>query len=280
MGHGKDERAVSAPLLWTYPTPLLEGRFVRRYERFIAEVKLGREMVRAHCVNPGRMEGLVIPGARVWLSEAQTERALKYTWELIELDGRLVGANTGLPNTLVRRLLEARVLPGFEDVTRIAPEQAFGRGHRVDFLLDTPSGEHLVEVKNCHLVYPDGLGYFPDSHSDRAVAHVDALARQVKRGRRATVLFTLQRDDAEGLRPSALHAPDFATSVRRAAKAGVQFRAVRLVPSLEGFTFDGEVPVDVAPYDVKVVAPWAKALEATTGWDRKDGGVSGRSLGR
>lgn len=270
---------MAATLLWTYPTPLIEGRLVRRYERFIAEVRVGREVVRAHCVNPGRMEGLVIPGARVWLSEAQTERALKYTWELIELDGRLVGANTGLPNALVKRVLEARLLDGFEDVTRVVPEQAFGRGHRVDFLLDTARGEHLVEVKNCHLVYPDGLGYFPDSHSDRAVAHVDALARQVKRGRRATVLFTLQRDDARGLRPSALHAPDFAASVRRAAKAGVRFRAVRLVPSLAGFTFDGEVPVDVAPYDVKAVAPWAKALEATTGWQRKDGAVAGRSLG-
>lgn len=265
---------------WTYPSPLVEGRLVRRYERFIAEVKLGRTTVRAHCVNPGRMEGLVIPGARVWLSEAATERALRYTWELIEVDGRLVGANTGLPNALVKRVLETRLVPGFDDVTRLAPEQAFGRGHRVDFLLETTRGEHLVEVKNCHLVYPDALGYFPDSRSERAVAHVDALARQVKRGKRATVLFTLQRDDAVGLRPSQLHAPDFAASVRRAAKAGVAFRAVRLVPSLDGFTFGGEVPVDVAPYDAKAVAPWAKALEATTGWQRKDGAVAGQSLGR
>jgi len=268
------------PLLWSYPTRLVEGRLVRRYERFIAEVRVGREVVRAHCVNPGRMEGLVIPGARVWLSEAQAERALKFTWELVELDGRLVGANTALPNTLVRRVLDAKLLPGLDDARTVRPEQSFGRGHRVDFLLDTPRGEHLVEVKNCHLVYPDGLGYFPDSHSERAVAHVDALARQVKRGRRATVLFTLQRDDARGLRPSALHAPDFATSVRRAAKAGVALRAVRLVPSLDGFSFDGEVPVDVAVYDVKRVAPWAKALEATTGWERKDGAVAGRSLQR
>lgn len=266
--------------LWTYPTPLLEGRLVRRYERFIAEVKLASRTVRAHCVNPGRMEGLVMPGARVWLSEAPSARALEYTWELVELDGRLVGTNTGRPNALVRRLFEARLLPGFEDVTHISPERAFGRGHRVDFLLDTPRGEHLVEVKNCHLVYPDGFGYFPDSHSDRAVAHVEALARQVRRGRRATVLFTVQRDDAKGLRPSALHAPDFATSVRRAAKAGVQFRAVCLVPSLDGFSFGGEVPVDLEPYDTKPLAAWARSLENASGWNRKGGGIAGRSLGR
>src|SRR3990167_1903899 len=30
-----------------------------------------------------------------------TQRAVPWTWELIELEGRLVGANTGLPNKLV-----------------------------------------------------------------------------------------------------------------------------------------------------------------------------------
>jgi sugar fermentation stimulation protein A len=266
-------------LIHPWPTPLLEGRLVRRYERFIAYVRLadGTE-VKTHCVNPGRMEGLVVPGARVWVSRAQTKRAIPYTWELIELDGRLVGANTTLPNTLVHRVLEHRLLEGFEGLSSIRPEQKYGEGHRVDFLLEDARGRHLVEVKNCHLVYPDGAGYFPDSVSERAVKHVEALVEQVKAGDRATVLFTLQRDDAQRLRPSALHAPEFAKALRLAAKAGVKTRAVRLVPTLEGLFFDREVPVDLAPYDVETVAPFARALEATTGWERKDGKVAGRKL--
>jgi sugar fermentation stimulation protein A len=262
-----------------WPTPLLEGRLVRRYERFLVDVKLGRRVVRAHCVNPGRMEGMVVPGARVFLSEAvNPNRALRFTWELIELDGRLIGANTALPNTLVRQLLEARVLAGFQDVTVVKPEQVFGRGHRADFRLDTPAGTHWVEVKNCHLVYPDGRGYFPDSASDRARQHVDALARRVAAGDRATVLFTLQRDDAIGLRPSALHAPAFARSVWRAARHGVTFRALTFAPSLEGMALLGEVPVDTGRYDPKSLQAWSMALDATSGWLRKDGRVAGRSV--
>ena len=38
---------------------------------------------------------------------------------------------------------------------------------------------HYVEVKNCHLVYSDGWGYFPDSVSERASRHVEALAALV-----------------------------------------------------------------------------------------------------
>ena len=102
--------------LWQWPTPLHEGRLVRRYERFIAEVQLGRTLVRAHCVNPGRMEGMVIPGARVWLSEAPG-RHLPWTWELMEFEGRLIGANTSLPNKLVGEVLRRGLLPGLDDAT-------------------------------------------------------------------------------------------------------------------------------------------------------------------
>lgn len=263
-----------------WPGPLLEGRLVRRYERFLVDVKLmGGKTVRAHCVNPGRMEGLVVPGARVWLSRSLNEnRSLPFTWELIELDGLVIGANTTLPNALVKTVLEQRLLPGFADVQAVVPEQRFGRGHRADFRLDTRNGTHWVEVKNCHLVYPDGLGYFPDSSSERATKHVEALARRVAKGDRATVLFTLQRTDVKGLRPSALHAPAFAKAVWRAAKHGVRFRALRLEPSLEGITLLDELPVDVERYDGASLQAWSSAFDETSGWLRKDGRVAGRSI--
>lgn len=265
------QRDVQGEVIHRWPAPLIEGRLVRRYERFIAEVRVGRELARAHCVNPGRMEGIVAPGSRVWLSEAPG-RALPFTWELLELDGRLLGVNTALPNKLVGEVLRRGLLPGIHG--DVKAEQRYGRGHRVDFIV----GERFVEVKNCHLVYPDGVGYFPDSTSERATKHVEALVRLVKKGTPATVLFTVQRDDATRVRPSALHDPAFATAMRRAVKAGLTTRAIALIPSLEGFTFGGELPVDTAPYDVEATRGFARALEATSGWARKDGGVSGQRL--
>lgn len=261
-------------MLWRWPTPLVEGRLVRRYERFVAEVRVGREVLRAHCVNPGRMEGLVIPGSRVWLSAAPG-RALPWTWELAELDGRLVGANTALPNRLVGVALEQGLLRGFRGVRSVKPEQPLGRHHRVDFVVN---GEHLVEVKNCHLVYPDGRGYFPDSASVRATSHAQALARRAKAGTKCSIVFTVQRDDVEAVRPSALHDADFAKALRAAGRAGVTMTALRLRPTLEGVEFVDEVPVELSPYDVKPLSAWSAALDETSGWARKDGGVSGRSV--
>jgi sugar fermentation stimulation protein A len=279
VGQGR-ARSDDRPLVYKWPEPLVPASLVRRYERFVADVRLedGREL-RVHCVNPGRMEGLVVPGARVWLSQARGEgRVLGHTWELIELNGRLVGANTALPNVLVRSLLEQRLVAGFDDVTAVRAEQRFGQGQRVDFLLERAAAAEHLEVKNCHLVYPDGFGYFPDSRSERATHHVESLAALVRAGGRATVLFTVQRGDAQGLRPSALHDPAFAEALARAAAAGVRVRAVRFEPTLEGLRLDGEIPVDLGPWSLETARAHGRQLEATSGWVRKDGAIAGARL--
>merc|ERR1740121_69078 len=69
---------------------------------------------------------------------------------------------------------------------------------RLDFWLRRPCGEHYIEVKSCHMVYPDGHGYFPDSISQRASRHVAELASLVARGHRATALFVVGRGDLQG----------------------------------------------------------------------------------
>ena len=251
---------------------------MERYERFLARVRVGRKVLEAHCVNPGRMEGLVQKGARVFLSHAVVPgRRLAYTWQMVELDGLLVGVNTGLPNTLVRAMLEQQLLTPLGSVANIRHEQKLGLHHRVDFVLERADGSlEPLEVKNCHLVYPDRCGYFPDSRSARAESHAQALANYVRNGGRAHVVFTVQRSDVRSLRPSDLHDPAFAQALRSAAEAGVGVHAVRLIPGHEGIAFGGMVPVDLAPYAVP--QKFAEALCATSGWLRSDGAWAGQAL--
>jgi sugar fermentation stimulation protein A len=257
-----------SPNLAPWSSPLVEARFVSRHQRFLALVELeGGERVVAHCVNPGRMEGLVIAGARVWLTRNDDpKRKLRYTLEIIERDGRLVGADTNVPNRFVAALLTARLLPAYADLLSFRAEVKYGEGHRVDFLLETPRGPHYLEVKNCHLVHPDTLGYFPDSVSERASSHLETLCVQVRAGFEASVLFVVQDPLATGLRPSDAHDPTFAETARRVGAEGVAFRAVRARPTLEGLLFEEEIPVDLAPYPKMPVLALKKALDATSGW--------------
>ncbi|MEO0324698.1 MAG: DNA/RNA nuclease SfsA [Myxococcota bacterium] len=270
----------SPPLAFVpHPAPLVPGRLVDRYDRFIAAVRLrGGRTVRAHCVNPGRMEGLVRPGARVWLLPAPTgsKRKLAYTWELVadaEVLGpragreAIVGANTVVPNRLVAALLAGRRWPGFRRYRGVRSEVRYGERSRVDFVVDRASGPHFLEVKNCHLVYPDGRAYFPDSVSVRASGHLAELASLARQGLRATVVFTLQRPEpVRAVRPSALHDPAFADAARAAGDAGVRFRAVQVLADARGYTLTRELPVDLKPYDLAPLAVHRAARLPRSGW--------------
>jgi sugar fermentation stimulation protein A len=252
-----------------HSTPLLEGRLVARYERFIAAIELrSGERVRAHCVNPGRMEGQVRPGVRAWVSKVPTDskRKLRYTWELVEEDGQIVGANTVAPNRIVAELLAARVLPGLRRFRALRREVAHA-GARVDFVLDGKV-PHYIEVKNSHLVYADGRGYFPDSVSARATRHLEGLIDVVESGNAATVLFTIQRPDVRAIRPSILHDPAFAAAARAAGAAGVRFRAVTIRPTLHAYEVVREIPVDLREYEIHEHERWRAEKRPWSGWSR------------
>jgi sugar fermentation stimulation protein A len=289
--------AFANPVFVPFDAPLQPGVLVDRRDRFVAEVTLDShpgQPVLAHCINPGRMEAFVEVGARVWLiPAARADRKLRFTWEAIEavgIDGArlLCSTNTVRPNRLVRALLEARCLAGLESYSTLQAECKFsvpaaesgGEEHsgRVDFLLDSASASpHYVEVKNCHMVYQDGWGYFPDSVSERASRHVEALAALVRAGACASVILVVQRDDVRhGVRPSAFHDPAFAAAAARAAAAGVRFRAVRAAVGLDGTRLTHEMPVDVegatAPTVVAAVGRQWELNRPTSGWTRSASG--------
>lgn len=254
-----------------HPVPLLEGTLVERWDRFIAEIALtDGSVVRAHCVNPGRMEGLLVRGSRVWLTPAPagSKRKLRYTWTLMEHEGEIVGVDTAAPNRIVESALRAKAIPGLRRYRELKREVTQADGSRVDFVLEGKA-THRVEVKNCHLVYPDGYAYFPDTVSERARRHVDHLAAAVRDGEKATVLFVVQRPEpVRAVRPSRLHDPALADACVRASDAGVRFQAVQVRPTIESYDITRTLPVDLKPYDPAPQIPWRDHGRELGGWRR------------
>jgi len=252
------------PVTYAREQALVEGTLVRRYARFLSDVRLadGRIVV-AHCVNTGTMEGLTRAGTRVWLSESDNpSRKLKHTWELAEIEGVLIGVNTSLPNRMVGRLLRENRLDWLADWEEIVPEKVYGDRRRVDFWLRKGRREVFLEVKNCHLVYPDRRAYFPDSVSERATHHLRELAALRTTRRRGEVLFCCQMPEAKSVRPSDVHDPDFAAAARAAKAAGVRFSAIVLSQTPESITFERRIPVDLKPYATERLQAWKKRNRA------------------
>ena len=81
---------------------LLQGTLIKRYKRFFADIKYNNKTVTAHCPNSGSMMGLLNKNNKVWFSTSNNpSRKLKYTLEMIEIDGKKIGVNTHLTNKIV-----------------------------------------------------------------------------------------------------------------------------------------------------------------------------------
>jgi sugar fermentation stimulation protein A len=208
-----------------FPQPLVRGRLVQRYKRFLADVVLddGTELT-AHVPNPGAMLGLNMPGLTVWLSKsADPKRKLPYTLEMVEADGGLVGINTMHPNRLVAEALAADAIPELTGYSSHRREVKYGKNSRVDFLLEGEGREPCwLEIKNCHLRREGALAEFPDCVAARSLKHLRELVAMTREGHRAVALFIVQRMDCGAF--SACHDldPAFARGLGEAADAGLE----------------------------------------------------------
>ncbi len=203
---------------------------LRRYRRFLADVELATgDVVTAHCPNTGSMLNCRAPGSRVWLLDANNpKRKLRYTWELVEVEGRYLACiNTHRANHLVREAIEDRRIPELAGYGSIRAECRYGEENsRVDLLL---SGDNCpdcyVEIKNVTLLQNDGLGVFPDAITTRGRKHLRELMGVVRDGHRAVLFFNAAHTGINRLVPAWSIDPDYARTLGEALDAGVEVLA-------------------------------------------------------
>ena len=232
-----------------FQTPLVPGRLIQRYKRFLADVKLddGR-VVTAHCANPGAMIGLKKPGLRVWLEpNDDPKKKLRFGWRVAQLaSGAWVGIDTSIPNKVVKEALQAKQIFQLAAYDTILPEQKYGVNSRVDFLLKKPGlPDAYVEVKNVNLCRQEDWAEFPDTVTARGLKHLGVLGDMVQAGHRSVLIYCVQHTGCSRFRLAEDLDPAYAVACLSAQARGVEMLCYGCDVNSTEINLRGALPLDL-----------------------------------
>ncbi len=203
---------------------LIEGRLVRRYKRFLADIRLNNgQMITAHCPNSGSMKTCDQPGWRVLLSDSRNpKRKLRYSWEMVHNERCWIGINTHLANKIVAEAISQNRIPELAGYSKVQSEVPYGKNSRIDLLLSKDHQQCYVEIKNVTLVEDDGFYKFPDAVTTRGLKHLNELLSMVRQNHRAVMFYLIQRSDGTLFKPAAHIDPEYAQMLGQAHERGVE----------------------------------------------------------
>ncbi|QBF82356.1 DNA/RNA nuclease SfsA [Shewanella maritima] len=221
-----------------YSPALLEGKLIKRYKRFLADVRLADDsVITIHCPNTGSMKNCLFEGHRVWFSTSDNpKRKYPHTWELMESDqGHLIGINTGNANALAQEAIESGVITELQGYDELKREVKYGaENSRIDILLSSQEGlKCYIEVKSCTLL-EGNTGYFPDAVTSRGQKHIRELVTMVQQGHRAVLLFVVQHSGISTVKPAAHIDAKYADLLKDAIEQGVEVLAYKVAMSTTG----------------------------------------------
>lgn len=206
---------------------LYEGVLIKRYKRFLVDVKLqNNSVVVAHCPNSGSMMGLNKENYKVFVSKQTNPQAkLKYKLELVEspLYKSLVGINTSLTNKIVHEAMLEKQIDSLKNYTYIKPESKFQNSRFDFFLKDNNSNECYIEVKNVTLLRNNNIAEFPDAKTIRGTKHLQDLTEAKKIGKRAINIYVIQINDIKKFCIAKDIDPQYYEYYIKAKENGVEF---------------------------------------------------------
>lgn len=228
--------------------PFATATLIKRYKRFLADVEKGGTVLTVHCPNTGPMTGCAEPGWTVALSHSDNpRRKLPWTLEMTHNGHSWIGVNTHQANRLAEEALREGVITELQDYPTLQREVRYGHENsRIDFLLQDPERvDCYVEVKSVTLL-ENGVHLFPDTVTTRGQKHLRELTLLAQEGKRAVMLYLIQREDGgETFQPARHYDPDYADLLHIARDAGVEILAYQCQVSPQRWRVKNPLHVDI-----------------------------------
>ena len=223
---------------------IVEGVFVSRPNRFIANVVVdGVEQI-VHVKNTGRCRELLVDGAKVYLSVSDNPaRKTKYDLVAVEkVTSRgvlLINMDSQIPNGVVSEWLPKSGM--FSDNAVYRREYTYGKS-RFDIYVEDGCRKAFVEVKGVTLEN-DGIVSFPDAPTERGVKHLNELITALDYGFECYVIFVVQMKGVTEFKANRERHPEFADALKKAFESGVKIKALDCIVTHDEIKLDTDINV-------------------------------------
>jgi sugar fermentation stimulation protein A len=227
-----------------FTTPLIHGRLIKRYKRFLADIELENgDIITAHCPNTGTMLSCSTPGSPVALSVSDnSSRKYAHTLEMVQDNATWVGVNTAKTNALVGEAILTGKIKEFGVVKEIKREVKTSAHTRLDLQVCSEKEDIYIEVKNCSLAQ-DNCAMFPDAVTTRGTKHLNELMRLTKEGKKSCIFFLVQRMDADSFTPATHIDELYSRTLKEAKRNGVMVLAYQAEVTPTGIEVKRSLPL-------------------------------------
>lgn len=255
-----------------FEKPLVKGRILKRYQRFLADIELDDgKLITAHVANSGRMTTCWEPGAEVVVTELEKnhKRKLNHRLQAVKMADGWVSVNTMNPNKAILEAVLANHIVALRGYELCQSEVKVKNGSRFDLALynkntepsddiklnpgrarvilpghqsKTPLRTALVEIKNATLLDAGGVR-FPDAVTERGQKHLIHLMELAADGWRTLILYFVGRTSASWAGPADKVDPEYGRLLRRAVNNGVEAIAISVEVTQVGLSLKQQLPV-------------------------------------
>lgn len=225
-------------------TNIVEGKFLKRPNRFIAHVIVhGKEEI-VHVKNTGRCKELLVPGARVILEDCShnPNRKTKYSLIAVWKNHILINMNSQIPNKVVYDALYYNKIEEFENLTLLKREVTF-ENSRYDIYFEDNNKKGFVEVKGVTLE-DCGISMFPDAPTERGTKHVLEMRKAVQQGYIGVIFFLIQMEGPKVFKLNWKMDSKFSNAVKSAWENGVKVLAYDSIVNQNGIEIGKPIEID------------------------------------
>lgn len=221
---------------------IVEGIFINRPNRFIANVLINGKSEIAHVKNTGRCREILIEGTKIFLEKSSNpNRKTKYSVISALKGNMLINIDSQVPNDVVYQSINDGKVHNFNDITLLKKEVTYNNS-RFDLYFETNEKKGFIEIKGVTLEL-DGLSMFPDAPTDRGRKHVEEMIRAVEEGYSGFMFFLIQIDGIHRFTPNRNMDKKFSDSLLKAKKSGVEIIAYNSKVTQDEITLGEQIEV-------------------------------------